>query len=334
MSTKIYANARFGFREDTLENWSKENPILEKGEPAVVRDGQNGEWLKIGDGATAFNNLPWKKGPKGEQGIKGDQGIQGPKGDKGEQGIQGPKGEQGIQGPKGDKGEQGIQGPKGDKGATGNSGVYFGSGEMPTDCNVQIDPDGDVYAIDQTYDPNSENAQSGKAVANAINDFALTKQKNYELISTIKATPDESGNLPTSISFTQDSNGEPFELTDFYVSMVLGVTDGSNAKIRFNVNGKLVFGNANAGLSTSLRSWYINYMDLGSGKLCVAPNLSVGWEAHADSGNLYVSGFNGNILLPTFPGYDPVTTIGIMIMEGATKTFIENSEFKLYGVRK
>lgn len=60
MSTKIYANARFGFREDTLKNWTEINPILEKGEPAVVRDGANGEWLKIGDGVTPFNCLPWK----------------------------------------------------------------------------------------------------------------------------------------------------------------------------------------------------------------------------------------------------------------------------------
>ncbi len=71
MSTKIYANARFGFREDTLENWMANNPVLEKGEPAVVRDGENGEWLKIGDGVTEFNRLPWKKGPKGDKGDAG-----------------------------------------------------------------------------------------------------------------------------------------------------------------------------------------------------------------------------------------------------------------------
>lgn len=29
------------------------------------------------------------------------------------------------------------------KGDTGNSGVYLGSGEMPADCNVQIDPTGE-----------------------------------------------------------------------------------------------------------------------------------------------------------------------------------------------
>ena len=320
MSTKIYANARFGFREDTLENWTKENPILEKGEPAVVRDGQNGEWLKIGDGATVFNNLPWKKGPQGDKGEQGNQGIQGIKGDKGEQGIQGPKGdkgEQGIQGPKGDKGDQGVQGPKGDKGEQGVQGVA-----------------GKDAVTDQIYDPNSENAQSGKAVANAINDFALTKQKNYELIATIKVAPDVDGKLPTVIRFNMDSNGNPLELTDFCLSMVLGVTDGASAKLRFNLNGKLVFGSVNPGLTKALQSWYINYMDLGSGKLYIAPNDAIALQTHLDQGTPYVTGFIGNVLPPTFNGYSSVTNIYIGIPDGIEKTFIEGSEFKLYGVRK
>lgn len=37
-----------------------------------------------------------------------------------------------------------FKGEKGDKGDTGDSGVYVGSGEMPEDCNVQIDPDGNT----------------------------------------------------------------------------------------------------------------------------------------------------------------------------------------------
>lgn len=31
----------------------------------------------------------------------------------------------------------------------GKSGVYVGSGDMPDDCNVQIDPDGDVLTMEQ-----------------------------------------------------------------------------------------------------------------------------------------------------------------------------------------
>ena len=64
---KIYVRAGYGFREDTLENWIMENPVLEKGEPSIVRNPEkDGEWLKIGDGVTAWNDLPWKKGPKGD----------------------------------------------------------------------------------------------------------------------------------------------------------------------------------------------------------------------------------------------------------------------------
>ena len=54
-----------------------------------------------------------------------------------------------------------FRGDKGDKGDTGNSGVYVGSGDMPEDCNVQIDHNGNpatiesiaeiVFEMSQTY---------------------------------------------------------------------------------------------------------------------------------------------------------------------------------------
>ena len=34
------------------------------------------------------------------------------------------------------------------RGEKGNPGVYVGSGDMPEDCNVQIDPNGDVFTLD------------------------------------------------------------------------------------------------------------------------------------------------------------------------------------------
>ncbi len=114
---KIFGNARFAFRSDTLANWeawekASEDNILLSGEIAVVTDGTETEKVKIGDGKTPWSKLPWWKGPQGEQ---GPQGIQGVKGEKGEQGIQG------IQGPQGEKGIQGIQGPKGEKGDKGDA---------------------------------------------------------------------------------------------------------------------------------------------------------------------------------------------------------------------
>ena len=86
------------------------------------------------------------KGEKGDKGEVGPQGIQGEKGEQGIQGPQGPEGAQGIQGPQGEKGEKGDKGDKGQ--------------------------DGTIANLDQTYNPTSTNAQSGKAVAEAL----LTKQ--------------------------------------------------------------------------------------------------------------------------------------------------------------
>ena len=88
MSKKIYiANAVFCKRSDTIANWEAKNPVLRKGEEAIIEDADNGEWLKIGDGVTPFNELSYKLGPVGPKGEKGIQGIQGPTGDKGEPGA-------------------------------------------------------------------------------------------------------------------------------------------------------------------------------------------------------------------------------------------------------
>ena len=41
-----------------------------------------------------------------------------------------------------------LKGEQGEKGDTGDSGVYVGSGEMPADCNVQIDPSGNSITLE------------------------------------------------------------------------------------------------------------------------------------------------------------------------------------------
>lgn len=60
-----------------------------------------------------------------------------------------------LKGAKGDRGDAftyedftedqlaALKGEKGDRGEKGNPGVYLGSGDMPDDCNVQIDPNGE-----------------------------------------------------------------------------------------------------------------------------------------------------------------------------------------------
>lgn len=71
MQDKIFLNSHYAFRADTLENWQRENPILENGEPSVVSDGNDGEWLKIGDGVTPWNDLKYRQGPQGKPGADG-----------------------------------------------------------------------------------------------------------------------------------------------------------------------------------------------------------------------------------------------------------------------
>ena len=72
------------------------------------------------------------------------------------------------------------------KGDRGDSGVYLGTGEMPADCNVQIDPNGDAdWFIDQTYSPESTNPQSGVAVAEGIRNLS-----EYEVLADITLTED------------------------------------------------------------------------------------------------------------------------------------------------
>lgn len=91
---KIFGDARFAFRSDTLDDWNDKNPILLPGEKGVViglheigdKLENETEKVKYGDGVHHWKDLPWWKGPKGEQGI---QGVQGPKGEKGDKGPQG-----------------------------------------------------------------------------------------------------------------------------------------------------------------------------------------------------------------------------------------------------
>ncbi len=69
-------------------------------------------------------------GPKGDQGLQGEQGIPGPRGEVGPQGIQGEKGEMGPQGIPGPQGEAGPQGEMGIQGLQGPPGIMGPQGEQ------------------------------------------------------------------------------------------------------------------------------------------------------------------------------------------------------------
>lgn len=99
-----------------------------------------------------------------------------------------------------------LQGPKGDKGETGNSGVYVGSGDMPDDCNVQIDPTGEVITyeeLSQTIQRSIENEANidslisdldklGNATALSLDVYSLPKICGCELIFISDVAPNRS----------------------------------------------------------------------------------------------------------------------------------------------
>jgi len=139
------SNIKFQLRRSISSNWSSTNPILQAGEPGFETDTYK---LKIGDGITPWNLLPYISGSG--QGSTGPQGITGPTGTTGPQGIQGitgttgptgPEGIQGITGSTGPQGNQGIQGPTGPQGITGPVSIPSGfSGSSGLAQNLTISP--------------------------------------------------------------------------------------------------------------------------------------------------------------------------------------------------
>lgn len=158
-----------------------------------------------------FKGEKGDKGPQGEKGDKGDTGdpftyedftpeqlasLKGEKGDKGDTGAQGLQGEKGNKGDPGAQGLQGIQGERGEKGDAftyadftpeqlanlkgekGDSGIDGKDGYTPqkgVDYFTEEDIAGlNIPNVEQTYIPTSENAQSGKAVSEAVSPIRQT----------------------------------------------------------------------------------------------------------------------------------------------------------------
>lgn len=59
LASAIPCQAAFKFRGDTAANWTSNNPVLESREPGVETDTSK---LKIGDGTTHWNSLPYVGG--------------------------------------------------------------------------------------------------------------------------------------------------------------------------------------------------------------------------------------------------------------------------------
>lgn len=118
--------ARLQVRRGKASRWKELNPVLAWGEIAHEIDTN---FLKIGDGVSDWNSLPYFEGKQGLQGIQGEKGEKGDQGDIGPRGLQGLQGIQGIQGERGQKGDTGEKGEKGDRGPQGLKGEKGDKGQ-------------------------------------------------------------------------------------------------------------------------------------------------------------------------------------------------------------
>lgn len=75
------------------------------------------------------------------------------------------------------------------KGEKGSSGVYVGSGDMPEDCNVQIDPNGDTPTLDD--------------INSAIQ--TILSFKNLKTISGVDVLVDEGSNILSNVSLKSNA---------------------------------------------------------------------------------------------------------------------------------
>lgn len=101
-----------------------------------------------------------------------------------------------------------FNGPQGEQGPQGVSGVYVGSGDMPEDCNVQIDPDGAVMVVDTKLSTTSTNPVQNKAIAQKFNEIIT---KNGTVISTIADYAE--------IGEWSDGNPDNEDRTGYFVSI-------------------------------------------------------------------------------------------------------------------
>lgn len=194
----------YQFRRDTLKNWQSANPVLREGEmglelPGVVDDdGATMFKFKIGDGVTAWNDLPYASGPAGPSPEYEWSGTS--------LRFMNPDGTWGkyvnLQGPQGAKGEQGDPGPEGTvtpatKATIG--GVIIGDNINVTAKGCASVNDGSTSQKGVVQLTNATNSKTGKLAAS---DTALA---NTYAAATKAASTTQAGRVQLSNSLTSTS---------------------------------------------------------------------------------------------------------------------------------
>ena len=157
----------------------------------------------------------------------------------------------------------------------------------------------------------------------------IPKAKTYELIATTVVEEDAPKRI---VTFNADSNGNPFELTDFIIRATAGFSDGNASTLYMKVNGSLVIANgAIPSIDTNLRTFNIFFRQEADECRRVEYTASVMGE------NLYNSqaAIAGSRLIPQMSraGEPPITRIELFTETGTIKEWVVGSTFELWGVR-
>lgn len=99
---------------------------------------------------------------------------------------------------------------------------------------IEVGGGGTPCIVDQNYNPESENAQSGKAVAEAVIDKASKEEvkelcKGMELINSYTFTGEETS---THIVFSKDADGKDIKLDEVFIEINYG--DSINFEATFS----------------------------------------------------------------------------------------------------
>ena len=300
---KIYGDARFLPRHDTLENWQTKNPILLGAEPSYVIDGEDGKKIKFGDGVTPWNDLPYLSSNINNGGdITVDQTYS-PTSKNAQSGkavaeaisealmdydhnFSEIKGLNVIRVQRGENGTHTsilkyISALSADERIlvfdneivieVSDSIEYLNSIGFEVDSTYQIKisngeleyigklKKGAPTIVDQSYNPDSENAQSGKAVAEAIAPKLDKPEIAPEVGKVLKVkSVNEDGTFicewasgsndwvliakgeiteeVLNFIIDKDMNGNDFELSEFHLRTKLLSSNGNNSSAVFSIN--------------------------------------------------------------------------------------------------
>ena len=156
--------------------------------------------------------------------------------------------------------------------------------------------------------------------------------KTYELIATTTVEEDDPKG---SVTFNVDSNGNPFELTDFIIQATAAFVDGNKSTLYMNVNKGAIINNGSiSSLGNIPRTFQIFFRSENDGCKRVEFTGSM-------SNNVYFNPhwtLGGSRLVAPIAGYnlDPITEIKLftLLPSDGAKEWVVGSTFELWGVRK